>query len=613
MFIAYWLFFRKGKDTKDAIVQSNPDSAIEEVEIIEDSEEDILVDKNGLKYKNVLRSKDIPRKTFLIGTIYGKYWGEVDEQKGSEYERFKFYNFNIYEAIVKTSLLNTHCSCITPLKPVCEGIHTEFEGKFDFQPDSNFPIERLPHTISCTIIVNGATKDYSIVIHEPELRNINFSRKLHQNEGKEIFGTINAEITGYILDFIKEEYIDKEYIAENTEIQVQKSVTDNSKLSETLTPTGNTQYKDGYQRTEYFYSDYKSRYWGKWKYKRSVGSTTNEGCLSYGIGILGAIIGITFLLLLLPRIILILPFIFIPLLFRIIPALAWSWLFRIIGVFLLMLFILSLLTTFRVTKRANNPKPTVYESIEERKTEYNPVVDTIKSTIEPDTLITHFRDWQDYKGNKYQGKFWVKNSSLVEATSFKNNLNVIIRDEKNYDEMIFSLKENDKGNLAGIYQLFDSIRNTNNFTKTGFAEMVVSFVQDIPYSIVLPNDCDPSLYSDDFVRNYLASSDARCDGYQKYGINSPVEFLATLQGDCDTRTLLIYTLLAHYGYDIAILSSEYYNHSIIGINLPYDGVAYKYNTQRYAVWETTAPRFTPGILPKEISNIDYWRISLKSK
>ena len=89
--------------------------------------------------------------------------------------------------------------------------------------------------------------------------------------------------------------------------------------------------------------------------------------------------------------------------------------------------------------------------------------------------------------------------------------------------------------------------------------------------------------------------------------------MATLQGDCDTRTLLLYTILAHYGYDVVLMSSEFYNHSLIGINLPYEGVSYTYNNQRYILWETTNTNIKPGILPNEISNINYWRISLKSK
>jgi hypothetical protein len=71
--------------------------------------------------------------------------------------------------------------------------------------------------------------------------------------------------------------------------------------------------------------------------------------------------------------------------------------------------------------------------------------------------------------------------------------------------------------------------------------------------------------------------------------------------------------LSHYEYDVAILSSEFYSHSVLGINMPYNGLKYKYNNQKYTLWETTAKGSKPGILSNEISNINYWRISIKSK
>ena len=143
--------------------------------------------------------------------------------------------------------------------------------------------------------------------------------------------------------------------------------------------------------------------------------------------------------------------------------------------------------------------------------------------------------------------------------------------------------------------------------------MIVTFVQDIPYALVLDNGCDASLYNDRFTRNYLLNKLGECDGYQQFGINTPVEFLTNLKGDCDTRTLLLYTILSHYNYDVAMMSSEFYGHSIIGINLPISGIAYTYNNQKYVLWETTAPNIKPGIIPNEISNLNNWRISLKSK
>jgi hypothetical protein len=75
----------------------------------------------------------------------------------------------------------------------------------------------------------------------------------------------------------------------------------------------------------------------------------------------------------------------------------------------------------------------------------------------------------------------------------------------------------------------------------------------------------------------------------------------------------LYTIFSHYDYDVALLSSEFYGHSILGINLPISGTAFNYKNQRYVMWETTAPNCKPGVIPNEISNTNNWRISLKSK
>ena len=240
-------------------------------------------------------------------------------------------------------------------------------------------------------------------------------------------------------------------------------------------------------------------------------------------------------------------------------------------------------------------------------------LDTLIKILKNDTLISHFRSWRDYDNNLYEGSYFVKLSSYQNAKSFKKNLQIIGNSPDEYDKILFSLKENDKAQINGLYQLFDSLKIKNQLGSILFAKMVVSFVQDIPYTLVLTENCDPNLYSDNFIKEYLSSNGAKCDGYQKFGINTPVEFLASLKGDCDTRTLLLYTILSHYNYDIALFSSEVYGHSIIGINLPMEGLSYNFQNRKYILWETTAPNMKPGILPTEISNTNNWRISLKSK
>jgi len=145
-----------------------------------------------------------------------------------------------------------------------------------------------------------------------------------------------------------------------------------------------------------------------------------------------------------------------------------------------------------------------------------------------------------------------------------------------------------------------------------FAESIVTCVQDIPYTLILEKACDPSLYNDHFVNEYL-SKGGNCHPNVKYGILSPVEFAATLHGDCDTRALLLFMILNHYEYDVAMLSSEVYRHAVIAINLPYLGTSKNINGKRYVLWETTQAGIPPGVFPSEISNMNLWSFNLISK
>ncbi len=587
--ILYFLFWNKKTDNK-AIAVSEDDED-DNIEISELTEEEIYTDENGLEYKLVEKTREIPRRTYIKAILNGKYWGEIDEDYSNQFEHSKFFDFNIYEV----SLKNAEYS----------------KFPFEIKEDYFIPREKLPKLLHTILQKDG--KEYEVNLHEPifELGSIKFNRKLHQDEGNEVFGTIDAVVTGYILDFSKEISFEPEYITQENKTASQP-VVEETELTKTLTPTGNVKHNGNYKQTEYFYSDYKQTYWGEWKYTKPPTTTNNEGCFSSLIGLLTGIIGIAFLLMMLPQLAIILPFFLILFLLNLIPARFFNWLFRIIGILLLLGFVASLFHFFNtVTTRTYIPKPVVTEKPEERKTQTEPIIDTLDNKAVNDTIIKHFRVWQDYDGNQYEGTIWTKKSDFTNAKHFKNNL--ILSSSRAYDEMIYRLKENDKNNLNGVYQLFDSIRQKAQLSNVKFAELIVSFVQDIPYTVIVPDDCNPNLYEDKFIKEYLSSEDARCDGFEKFGINSPVEFMSNLNGDCDTRTLLLYTMFAHYGYDVALFSSEYYAHSIIGINLPLSGMAYQYQNQRYVLWETTAPNIKAGILPKEISNLNYWRISLKSK
>jgi len=581
--ILFFLFWYKKAEKKSTVLNERVDKPNELI-IAEELEGDqIFYDDYGA-FKKVKKIREIPRKTYIIATIHnGKYWGEIDENYSSQFENSKYFEFNVYEI----TLLDAKYSF----------------NPFELEHDIKIPRDKLPKYLPSFLEENG--KSYEINLFEPIFGQVKHHRKLHQVEGNEVFGTFDAVVTGYILDFRKEIYWENEYLGK------QNDIPNPSPLN---IPTGNVENKGNYKRIELYGTNYQKTYWGDWVYVKPANTTFFEGCLSTGIGGLAGIISIIFLILILPQLLILLPLLVIPLLLNVIPSRFFNWIIKLGGVLLLFAFFANLFQFFNHGSTWSIlPKPKIVEQIEEQKTQTEPICDTLNNQAINDTLIKHFRVWKDYDGNQYEGTIWTKKSDFENSRYFKNNLSIDPNSSNAYDEVIFSLKENDKDKLNGVYQLFDSIQQKRPLSPEKFSELIVSFIQDIPYTIIVTDACNSRLYEDKFIKEYLSSEDARCDGFEKFGINSPVEFMSNLNGDCDSRTLLLYTIFAHYGFDVAILSSEYYGHSIIGLNLPISGLAYQYQNKRYVLWETTAPNCKAGVLPKEISNLNYWRISLKSK
>ncbi|WP_281336130.1 hypothetical protein [Flavobacterium eburneipallidum] len=568
--------------------------------------EESFLDKDGLDYIKITKEILTPRKTYLKGTISGKYRGDKIPDVSDKSDLF---DFEIYEAEV-------NCNSIDDFSK-----NKAFEFPKDFKNITNqnkirgsvFPKEKLPKILAVQISANN--NSFGINVLEPQLFEFEINRKYHQTDGEQVYGTFNAYITGYVFDYEREEVveiIEKPILATDEKVRgIYPPLKHHCESNDIK--TGNVEKKDGYIRYEYFCKHHQDTVWGNRKYI-GTGSTNqpfidNGGCLKEIFGILGLLVGLFFLITILPGFLYIIGFWILTIL------LGWlapylKWIFRIIGVILLFAFLASLLNAFIHRSHTYNPYPIPTPTIVNPPV-YSPIVDsTSKKTI--DEWITINRKWQDYDNNIYQGKYKIKKSDLTNSKYYKNNLSLIPSTSQSYDQMIYSLKENDKNNISSIYHLFDSIGKANRLDKIKFAKMIVTFVQDLPYAVVLENECNGNLYNDEFTKKYLSTPNANCDPFERFGINTPIEFLVNQKGDCDTRTLLLYTLLAHYDYDITLMSSEFYSHSIIGINLPIIGTAYIYNNQKYVLWETTTIS-KPGVISKEISILNNWRISLKSK
>ena len=241
-------------------------------------------------------------------------------------------------------------------------------------------------------------------------------------------------------------------------------------------------------------------------------------------------------------------------------------------------------------------------------------VELVTTWIETDSVrvFKSHRVWQDNFGNDYQASLAVREADYY-------NLRGLIDDCQPDDQSDFwgglydYVETNDRPALDLVMGAFEEIHQSQSLNQMQFAEMVVSCIQDIPYSLVFQAECeDPERYERS-IRNILESCPDCCIGGIPYGLQNPVSFLANLKGDCDTRTVLIYSILQHFNYDVAILNSDYYRHSIIGLNLPATGLHKNYFGKKYMVWETTAKYFRIGELPSSFNDVNYWNVVLTSK
>jgi len=226
-------------------------------------------------------------------------------------------------------------------------------------------------------------------------------------------------------------------------------------------------------------------------------------------------------------------------------------------------------------------------------------------------LFTSTRIWKDNYGNDFEGDLSVRETDYLRL---KNHINNFKPPTSGYfwGNLYDYIDRTDTPSLDLVIEAFKEINQEQQLNQMEFAEMVVSCIQDIPYSFVFQEEC-PTENFDESTKYILEDCLECCIGNVKYGIQNPVSFLKNLKGDCDTRTVLIYSILKYFNYDVAIANSEFYRHSIIGINLPASGSFKNHNGKKYFLWETTAKYFELGYLSPSFNDVTHWNIILTSK
>ena len=143
------------------------------------------------------------------------------------------------------------------------------------------------------------------------------------------------------------------------------------------------------------------------------------------------------------------------------------------------------------------------------------------------------------------------------------------------------------------------------------AEMVITFIQEIPYYLVHDESCEKAVATNDKFMVDYHNQGKPCLANIAAGVQSPYEFLHNLKGDCDTRSLLGYAILSQLNIASSVWVSEAYGHSILGVAVPAgNGIFKSINGVKHYGVELTAKGYRLGMVAPENSNANNWEITL---
>jgi hypothetical protein len=235
---------------------------------------------------------------------------------------------------------------------------------------------------------------------------------------------------------------------------------------------------------------------------------------------------------------------------------------------------------------------------------------------QPDSLYRHTAEWDDFMNRSYEETYSTTLGQFTQSSRMHQSLAGVDPrgDVQTYWTSIYqALVTNDAAKLDSLAHYFADQRDSLSLNPTETAEAVVTFIQEIPYYLVHNGTCEEAANAgNEFMAEYHAEGKP-CLANMAAGIQGPYEFIHNLKGDCDTRSVLCYTLLSKLGIPCSVWVSEVYGHSIIGIGTPASGNNYKtVGGQRHFATELTAKGFRLGMISPDHTDMDNWIITLKT-
>jgi hypothetical protein len=232
-----------------------------------------------------------------------------------------------------------------------------------------------------------------------------------------------------------------------------------------------------------------------------------------------------------------------------------------------------------------------------------------------DEIIGKEVNWYDFSNAFYTAKYNTSTSDFKKSTSEQDQLKNKITQYNSsldfYTQFYAGLFEIDQNKIRKIAKIFSDSATKKNMDAAQTAEMVTTFVQEIPYYLVHEGSCNEAMQSGNSFMLEYHQQHKPCLPNIAAGVQSPYEFLHNLKGDCDTRSLLAFSILKELNIASSVWISEAYGHSILGVGVPVGFGIYKNvnGVKHYGV-ELTAKGFRLGMVAPENNNANNWDVSI---
>ena len=229
-----------------------------------------------------------------------------------------------------------------------------------------------------------------------------------------------------------------------------------------------------------------------------------------------------------------------------------------------------------------------------------------------DYLVDHEVQWDDFIDNDYIGKYTTSTLKFAESNRMHNAWAKVPQNKVSnfWGEIYDDMSNSDNPKLDSLVNYFQNERQAKGLNELEAAEMVVAFIQEIPYVLVHDETCEKTIAGGGFAAEYHAEG-RECLAEIVAGVQSPYEFLHNMKGDCDTRSLLGYTILSKMKIPCSIWVSQAYGHSIMGVALPAQSKNYKtVNGMRHFGVELTARGYRVGMMASDQTDMDNWTVVL---